>query len=170
MLPAFVAADLWFAGYCAFMVNVSDSLAMGGRPYAVVACAILPRLADEARVAAGKDVSMAGIAGTWTMLCEGSGGGATLALDALPRPLGVDLARWLRTFPSVGYLLAAGPDETATIAVRFAEPGLACAEVGDFGSGRRGVLRQGEPQAASWDFERAPPTGFGERGGATRWT
>ena len=28
----FVAADPWFAGYCGIMVNVSDILAMGGRP------------------------------------------------------------------------------------------------------------------------------------------
>lgn len=32
----FVAADPWFAGYCGIMVNVSDVLAMGGRPVAVV--------------------------------------------------------------------------------------------------------------------------------------
>ena len=32
----FVAADPWFAGYCGVMVNVSDVLAMGGRPMAVV--------------------------------------------------------------------------------------------------------------------------------------
>ncbi|CCA90705.1 sll0787 family AIR synthase-like protein [Novosphingobium sp. PP1Y] len=32
----FIAADPWFAGYCGVMVNVSDILAMGGRPIAVV--------------------------------------------------------------------------------------------------------------------------------------
>lgn len=32
----FVAADPWFAGYCGVMVNVSDVLAMGGRPLAIV--------------------------------------------------------------------------------------------------------------------------------------
>lgn len=32
----FVAADPWFAGYSALMVNVSDIAAMGGRPWAVV--------------------------------------------------------------------------------------------------------------------------------------
>jgi selenophosphate synthetase-related protein len=32
----FIAADPWFAGYCGVMVNVSDVLAMGGRPLAVV--------------------------------------------------------------------------------------------------------------------------------------
>jgi AIR synthase-related protein len=32
----FVAADPWFAGWCGVMVNVSDIVAMGGRPIAVV--------------------------------------------------------------------------------------------------------------------------------------
>lgn len=36
ILPAFVEAEPWFAGWCAVMVNVSDIYAMGGRPIAVV--------------------------------------------------------------------------------------------------------------------------------------
>jgi AIR synthase-related protein len=32
----FVAADPWFAGWCGIMVNISDIVAMGGRPIAVV--------------------------------------------------------------------------------------------------------------------------------------
>ncbi len=35
MLPGFVAADPWFAGYCAVMVNLSDIAAMGGRALAI---------------------------------------------------------------------------------------------------------------------------------------
>ncbi|HYZ17425.1 MAG TPA: AIR synthase related protein, partial [Candidatus Acidoferrum sp.] len=36
LLEEFVAAEPWFAGYCAVMVNVSDVYAMGGRPTALV--------------------------------------------------------------------------------------------------------------------------------------
>lgn len=36
MRPEFVAADPWFAGFCAVMVNLSDVAAMGGRPWGVV--------------------------------------------------------------------------------------------------------------------------------------
>jgi AIR synthase-related protein len=35
-INGFVAADPWFAGWCGVMVNVSDVVAMGGRPMAVV--------------------------------------------------------------------------------------------------------------------------------------
>lgn len=34
-INAFVEADPWFAGWCGIMVNMSDILAMGGRPIAV---------------------------------------------------------------------------------------------------------------------------------------
>lgn len=36
MLESFVAADPWFAGYSAVMVNISDVAAMGGWPLAIV--------------------------------------------------------------------------------------------------------------------------------------
>lgn len=36
MLPALVAAEPWFAGWSAVMVNVSDIYAMGGRPIALI--------------------------------------------------------------------------------------------------------------------------------------
>nr|WP_299501829.1 sll0787 family AIR synthase-like protein [uncultured Rhizobium sp.] len=35
-INAFVAADPWFAGWCGVMVNISDVVAMGGRPTALV--------------------------------------------------------------------------------------------------------------------------------------
>lgn len=63
----FVAADPWFAGYCGVMVNVSDVLAMGGRPVAVVdalwardeACAV-PLLAGMREAAARYGVPIVG--------------------------------------------------------------------------------------------------------------
>ena len=48
--------------------------------------ALLPDLAEDGLVAAGKDISMAGLVGTVMMLCEGSGCGARLEVDAVPLP------------------------------------------------------------------------------------
>jgi uncharacterized protein len=47
MRAEFVAADPWFAGYCAVMVNVSDIAAMGGRAWAVVDVMFLGSGANE---------------------------------------------------------------------------------------------------------------------------
>lgn len=91
---------------------------------------LLPALAEAGLVTAGKDISNGGIPGTLGMLLATSGVGATLQLDALPRPEGVDLERWLLSFPSYGYLLTATPENVAEICRRFADQGLACAPVG----------------------------------------
>lgn len=48
----FVAADPWFAGYSAVMVNVSDIAAMGGRPWVVVDALYLGGT-DDARIVEG---------------------------------------------------------------------------------------------------------------------
>jgi selenophosphate synthetase-related protein len=73
--------------------------------------AILPALAESGARIAGKDISNGGIVGTLAMLMECSGVGAELRLDDLPRPENADLARWLVSFPSFGYLLSTAPED-----------------------------------------------------------
>jgi AIR synthase-related protein len=53
MLESFVAADPWFAGYSAVMVNLSDVAAMGGRPLAIVDVFWTPGAAVSEAVWAG---------------------------------------------------------------------------------------------------------------------
>jgi len=262
MLADFVATDPWFAGFCAVMVNVSDILAMGGRPYAVVdvlfsgdeaqrtlvlrglrdgarafgvpvvgghtspapggatllaaaivgrarrlitsfaarpgddliiaidlrgryrahgdyfdaatcaeridlhaSLALLPRLAEAGLVRAGKDISMAGIAGTLVMLCEGSGVGATLALERVPRPANAPLARWLCTFPSYGFLLAVEPRHSARVHAQFAAIGVASVSAGAFDESDCVALSLAGVHRAFWDVRREPLTGFGAHAG-----
>lgn len=233
-INGFVEADPWFAGWCGVMVNLSDILAMGGRPTAITnaiwapdaesarpvlegmrAAAeaygipivgghtnlwtaqrqlavsiigrakaiissfaarpgdtlvaaidhrgsyrapfdnwqaalsaphdrlradteILPQLAEDGLVHAGKDISQGGIPGTALMLAECSGVGIALEADALPLPEGVDLARWLRTFPSFGFLLATrDPDR---VIARFAARDITAAAIGRVTAGSEVAL------------------------------
>ncbi len=92
--------------------------------------ALLPLLARNCPRVAGKDISNGGIVGTLAMLLECSRIGAELWLDRLPRPVGVDLERWLITFPSYGYLLSVAPADTVCIVASFAERNIVCAPVG----------------------------------------
>ena len=62
----------------------------------------------NARPAAAKDVSMAGIAGTLGMLAEASGCAAVLDVAAVPRPGGTTMGDWLTCFPGFA-MLTAGP-------------------------------------------------------------
>jgi len=50
MLESFVAADPWFAGYSAVMVNLSDVASMGGRPLAIVDVLWTPGLERSAPI------------------------------------------------------------------------------------------------------------------------
>ncbi|TNC29708.1 MSMEG_0567/sll0787 family protein [Amycolatopsis alkalitolerans] len=63
----------------------------------------------QARPAAAKDVSMAGVAGTLGMLAEASGCGAELDLARVPRPAGTSVGDWLTCFPGFAMLTADEP-------------------------------------------------------------
>jgi selenophosphate synthetase-related protein len=105
---------------------------------------LLPALAECGACRAGKDISNGGIAGTLAMLLDCSRAGAELRLDRLPRPDGVDLTRWLISFPSFGFLLTATPERTPEVLAKFAGRDIACAAVGRITASRSLVLALGE--------------------------
>jgi len=108
---------------------------------------LLPALAENSWCRAGKDISNGGIVGTLAMLLDCSSAGGELWLDQLPRPAGVDLARWLISFPSFGYLLSVSPEYSDRVITRFASREIACAVSGRITSGRSLFLRYGGARA-----------------------
>ncbi|MBJ3762515.1 sll0787 family AIR synthase-like protein [Maribius pontilimi] len=112
---------------------------------------LLPQLAEAGLVRAGKDISQGGIAGTAVMLAECSGVGIEIDIDAIPRPEGTDLARWMVTFPSFGFLLAARPADAPTICARFAARDIAAAAIGRIVQGSAVSLNANGARATFWD-------------------
>ncbi|MFN2628719.1 MAG: AIR synthase-related protein, partial [Gaiellaceae bacterium] len=95
-------------------------------------------------------------------LLEAAGCGAVLALDRLPRPAGVPLERWLMTFPSFGFVLAAAPERAAEACAAFTRRGLACAVCGRFDDSRAlRISAGGDASAEVWDLAADPLTGMG---------
>lgn len=92
--------------------------------------ALLPEIAAAGWSGVAKDLSMGGVPGTLHMLAGTSGVGAVLEVDAIPRPPGAPLEKWLTSFPSYGYLLTSQGANTAHILQKFTENGLAAAVVG----------------------------------------
>ena len=260
MIETFVAAEPWFAGYSAVMVNASDIYAMGGRPLAVVdaiwarsaqdaqpvwdgmtaaadkyqipivgghsncqsggnylaaamvgraganlltsfdarpgdsliyACdqrgewfgaypfwncsttaagerlrddlELLPVMAEQRLCRAAKDVSMAGLVGTATMLAECSGVGLDINLDEVPKPPGVPLEKWLMAFPSYGFLLAVAPSAADEVCRRFADRSIAAAVIGSCNGTRKITLSDNRGgHALFWDLHDKPFMGFAE--------
>jgi uncharacterized protein len=124
---------------------------------------VLPGLAEAGLVAAGKDISMGGLVGTALMLLESSGVGATVALEAIPRPEGVDWDRWLLAFPSYGFLLSVGAANAAPVQESFAARGIAAAAIGQVDGTRRLTLTAGSQRVPFWDLAETPLTGFDSR-------
>lgn len=121
--------------------------------------AILPALAEAGLSKAAKDVSQGGVVGTLLMLLECSGVGAVIDPNAVPRPDGASLERWLGAFPSYGYLLAAKPAAVPHIIARFEANGVSAAVFGTVdGSRRLAVLDGGHPDLV-WDLARDPLIG-----------
>lgn len=253
-INGFVEADPWFAGWCGVMVNLSDILAMGGRPTAITNAIwapdaesarpvlegmraaseaygipivgghtnlrtaqrqlavsiigrtkaiissftarpddtlvaaidhrgtyrapfdnwqaalsapharlrgdmeILPLLAEDGLVHAGKDISQGGIPGTALMLAECSGVGMVLDVDAIPLPDGVDATRWLRTFPSFGFLLATRQPQA--VIARFAAREITAAAIGQVTAGSEVTLHRGGVATRLRDHAQHPYLGL----------
>ena len=124
---------------------------------------VLPALAASGACKAGKDISNGGIVGTLAMLLECSGVGAELWLDRLPKPEGVEITRWLISFPSFGFLLATAPGRTEEVMVAFAERGIVCVPVGRITRSRLLVLTQGEMREVFLEGEDGAEGGWRPR-------
>ena len=103
---------------------------------------------------------MPGVAGSLLQLLEVAGCGARLDLDRLPRPEHAPLERWLLTFPSFGFLLAARPENADEACAVFSRRGLTCAPCGAFDDTRVLRLAAGGDEAPVWDLGRTPLTGL----------
>lgn len=122
--------------------------------------ALLPALAEQGLARAAKDISMGGLAGTALMLLEASSVGATLAINHLPRPVGVPLATWLLSFPSFGFLVATAPAHSRRVVSLFGERNIQATVVGRVDESRALTLASGDHRALVWDLATEPLTGF----------
>jgi len=115
---------------------------------------ILPLIAEAGLAPAAKDISQGGIVGTAMMLADCSGVGVTINLDAVPRPDGVPLDRWLRTFPSFGYILSVAPAQVPVVLARFATRDIAAADIGGVTDDRTVCVTLDGATETIWDFKR----------------
>lgn len=120
---------------------------------------LLAELAEEGLVDAGKDISNAGLCGTLAMLLEASGAGASIDLESIPAPDGVDPLRWLMAFPSFGFVLSVAPEQVENVCSRFSDWGIAAASIGTVTQSSRLTLTKGRQQCVLLDT-REPLTGF----------
>jgi uncharacterized protein len=124
---------------------------------------VLPVIAEAGLSRAAKDISQGGIVGTAAMLAECSGVGIAIDLSAVPRPEGVPLERWLLTFPSFGYLIAASPMNAPEIVAGFRNRGIAAADIGAVTAGSLITIGEGNAAVTIWDVAAEPLLGCGPK-------
>ncbi len=124
---------------------------------------LLPAIAEAGLSKAAKDISQGGLIGTAVMLAECSGVGVSIDIASIPKPDGVDLERWLQTFPSFGYLLSVRPDRVDETLARFRARDIAADAIGEIKAGTTVSIHDGAVDEVIWDFSREPLIGCGSQ-------
>jgi selenophosphate synthetase-related protein len=122
---------------------------------------LLPLIAERSLAHAAKDISQGGIVGTAAMLAECSGVGIEIDVIAVPKPDSASLDRWMATFPSYGYLVAAPPENVATIIELFRARDIAAADIGAVIAGHSVSITDGVSTAVVRDLSETPLLGLG---------
>jgi putative methanogenesis marker protein 2 len=121
----------------------------------------MPILAQQHLATAGKDISNPGLIGTLGMLLEVSEAGASIDLDSIPIPDGMDMSEWLRMYPGMGFVLTAQPEHTGAIADIFEEAGMEAAKIGAITDTRKLEIRDNAQKVVVWDFAYDTIMGIG---------
>ena len=117
---------------------------------------VMNDLANRKLVTASKDVSVAGIVGTASMMLEYSGQGGVIDLDEIDksRPKDIPLEDWLRMYISLGFLLAVQATNLDAIREVAKEHGLSAYRIGSVNDSKTIRLRMGLDESIMFDFEK----------------
>ncbi len=121
---------------------------------------LLAEAASCGSAVAAKDVSMAGSLGSLAMLLEYTRFGAVLDMRKHPMPQRADPLRWLISFPTYAFWLAAEPEMAKSCAAHFEKHGLICAEVGKVTDDSAVVLVDGAERRTLIDLRAESVTGL----------
>jgi len=117
------------------------------------------KIAKQGLVRSGKDISNPGTLGTLGMLLETSGKGASVDLDRIPRPQGVELAQWLKSYQGCGYVITCDPANSQKIVEMYATVGVTGAVIGKVTEEQKMVVNHEGDSAVMFDFDKDVITG-----------
>jgi len=120
---------------------------------------IMNKIAKQGLVRSGKDISNPGTLGTLGMLLETSGKGATVEIERIPRPDGVDLVQWLKSYQGCGYVVTCDPANSQRIVEMYATVGVTAAVIGKVTEEQKLVVRHKGSIAIMFDFDKDVITG-----------
>ncbi|QLH74049.1 MAG: methanogenesis marker 2 protein [Methanomassiliicoccales archaeon] len=130
---------------------------------------VMNKIAKRRLCNCGKDISNPGALGTMGMMLETSGKGATIDITKIPRPEGVDLARWLKSYQGLGYVLACDPSNSKEILDMFAAVGVDGAVVGKIDDTKVMKITDGTQTEVLFDFNKEFITGCAPAKSTSGW-
>lgn len=134
-----------------------DSVTMKSAEAVRAQIRLMEEIGKAKLVTAGKDISNPGVIGTLGMLLEVSGKGATVELDAIPRPdleaNKMTFVQWVKMYPGMGFILTAREEHTEDLIRRFAGVGMTAAVIGTVDASRNlTVTYKGRDASRVFDF------------------
>jgi putative methanogenesis marker protein 2 len=118
--------------------------------------AILAEIGKRGLVTAGKDISNPGVIGTLGMLLEVSGKGATIDLEAIPRPdlsvHNISFEQWIRMYPGMGFIMTAREHDVPELTRLFAHVGMTAKDIGTVNGSRELRIRYADEESNVFDF------------------
>jgi selenophosphate synthetase-related protein len=121
---------------------------------------LLAELAADGVVEAAKDVSMAGIFGSIAMLLEPTRCGASIPVDAVPVPAGIDFDVWSSCFPCFALLVTMAPEHEDRSRQAVEQRGLTYAQLATVDASGVLALVDDRDQAVLVDLNADPVTGL----------
>jgi len=109
---------------------------------------------------AGKDISNPGILGTLAMLLEASGVGATVDIERIPLPEGVDLLQWLTAYQGFGFIGTIRRKNVARAQEALEGTGISVSVIGDITAERELNVHMGGRQKLLFDLSKEKITGL----------
>jgi selenophosphate synthetase-related protein len=120
----------------------------------------LPTIAERELAQTCKDVSNAGILGTFSIMMENSGKGAIIELDSIPKPTEIELSDWLVCFQSFGFVLSVSQKHSETVIDLFQEREITAAIIGKVTEQPTVILKNGPESKTLFDFRKDKITGI----------
>jgi selenophosphate synthetase-related protein len=110
------------------------------------------KIADRKLAHASRDVSAPGIVGSIAMLCESSSVGARVRVTDIPKPEGIDISKWIISYPACSFIISTDkPDTCVNI---FREHGFEASSVGEVTEDKKIILSSSEESEIFIDFKK----------------
>ncbi len=117
---------------------------------------VMNSLASEHLLSASKDVSVAGVVGTASMMLEYSGRGGTLNLNAIDssKPSEIDIDDWLRMYISLGFLISIPKENLERVEEIASMHGITSVVIGIVDDSKEVRLRLDDEERTLFDFSK----------------